>query len=82
MADDSANPDRQSLGRVLREFREEAGLTQKELAARSKTDDTYISRVEHGRIDVGWSTLLRLLRAATKDLRQLADAIERDASRS
>jgi len=81
MADDSANADRQSLGRVLREFREEAGLTQKALAARSKTDDTYISRVEHGRIDIGWSTLLKLLRAADKDLRQLADALEKDDSR-
>ncbi len=81
MADDSANADRQSLGRALRGFREEAGLTQKDLAARSKTDDTYISRVEHGRIDIGWSTLLKLLRAADKDLRQLADALEKDDSR-
>lgn len=80
MTDDSANADRLSLGRVLREFREEAGLTQKGLAARSKTDDTYISRVEHGRIDVGWSTLLRLLRAAEKDLRQLAETLEDDDS--
>lgn len=81
MADDSANADRHALGRVLREFRQEAGLTQRDLAARSKTDDTYISRVEHGRIDVGWSTLLRLLRAADKDLRQLAEALEKDDSR-
>ncbi len=46
-----------------------------ELAESSGTDDTYISRVEHGRIDVGWSTLLRLLHALGADLYRLADVL-------
>lgn len=51
-------------------------MTQKQLAERSDTDDTYISRVENGRIDIGWSTLMRLLEALGSDLHQLAQAIK------
>lgn len=50
-------------------------MTQKQLAERSDTDDTYISRVENGRIDIGWSTLMRLLDALGSSLHQLAQAI-------
>jgi transcriptional regulator with XRE-family HTH domain len=71
----NTNRSRSTLGRTLRELRDRAGLTQKELAGSSGTDDTYISRVEHGRIDVGWSTLQRLLAALGTDMHQLADAL-------
>jgi transcriptional regulator with XRE-family HTH domain len=72
---DNTNRSRSTLGQALRELRDRAGLTQKELAESSGTDDTYISRVEHGRIDVGWSTLWRLLDALGADLYRLADAL-------
>jgi transcriptional regulator with XRE-family HTH domain len=67
------------LGQALRELRTDAGLTQLDLAERAGSDDTYVSRLEHGRIDLGWSTLLRLLRALDVTLVQLADAIERQS---
>jgi transcriptional regulator with XRE-family HTH domain len=82
MDDDTTISHRHALGRALHEMRNRAGLTQKELAARSGTDDTYISRVEHGRIDVGWTTLLRLLTALDADLGDLAVEVEgRDSRR-
>jgi transcriptional regulator with XRE-family HTH domain len=77
MDDTTTNADRRALGRALRELRDKAGLTQKELAERSGTDDTYVSRVEHGRIDVGWSTLQRLLRALNTTPAELSAKIEK-----
>jgi transcriptional regulator with XRE-family HTH domain len=53
----------QALGRALRELRDRAGLSQTGLAARAGTGHTYVSRVEHGRIDLRWRTLVRLLNA-------------------
>jgi DNA-binding XRE family transcriptional regulator len=75
MNSDINNADRQALGRALRELRRQAGITQKEMTEREGLDETYISRVEHGRIDVKWTTLLRFLRVIGADLHQLADAI-------
>jgi transcriptional regulator with XRE-family HTH domain len=75
MNNDSTNPDRQILGLALRELRRQAGITQKEMTEREGLDETYISRVEHGRIDVKWTTLLRFLRVIGADLHQLSDAI-------
>jgi hypothetical protein len=50
------------------------------LAERAASDYTYVSRVERGRIDIGWSTLLRLVRALDANLGELVDAIERQQS--
>jgi transcriptional regulator with XRE-family HTH domain len=75
MNHDITNTDRHVLGRALRELRRQAGITQKETTEREGLDETYISRVEHGRIDVKWTTLLRFLRVFGADLHQLADAI-------
>jgi transcriptional regulator with XRE-family HTH domain len=69
------------LGQALRELRTYAGLTQQQLAQRAASDYTYISRVERGRIDIGWSTLLRLLRALDASLGDLVDAIEHQEAR-
>jgi transcriptional regulator with XRE-family HTH domain len=77
MTRDTAEADRRALGRALRALRERAGLTQKQLAKRAASDDTYVSRIEHGALDPGWSTLRRLLRALGASPRQLADAITR-----
>jgi len=68
---------RRVLGRALRELRTQAGITQKELAARASADDTYISQVETGHRDIRWSTITRLLIALDVSVADLAAAIER-----
>lgn len=75
MNSDITNTDRHVLGQALRELRRRAGITQREMTEREGLDETYISRVEHGRIDVKWTTLLRFLRVIGVDVHQLADAI-------
>ena len=65
-----------ALGRALRQLRQQAGLTQRELADRAGADDTYISQVETGRRDIRWSTITRLLNALDASIalaHQLAD---------
>lgn len=75
MPDTNTAVDRHVLGRALRELRTRAGMTQKEMSLREGLDETYVSRVEHGRIDVKWSTLLRFLRVLGADLKRLAEEI-------
>ncbi|HEV3047797.1 MAG TPA: helix-turn-helix transcriptional regulator [Solirubrobacteraceae bacterium] len=75
MTSDIPNTDRHVLGQALRELRRQAKITQKEMTEREGLDETYISRVEHGRIDVKWTTLLRFLRVIGADLHELADAV-------
>lgn len=65
----------QTLGRGLRTLREDAGMTQDELAVRAGTNAAALSHIEHGQRDARWSTLARLLAALDADLHQLADAI-------
>ncbi len=48
------------LGEKLKEERQKAGLTQKQLATRIGTKKTYISRVENGHTDVQASTLFKI----------------------
>ena len=48
------------IGVVLRQAREEAGITQEELARRLKTRKTAISRIENHAEDIKLSTLERV----------------------
>jgi transcriptional regulator with XRE-family HTH domain len=75
MGDIETAADRRVLGWALRELRTRAGMTQNEMSLREGLDETYVSRVEHGRIDVKWSTLRRFLRVLSADLKQLADQV-------
>jgi transcriptional regulator with XRE-family HTH domain len=80
MSDDTTDPilaSQRALGRALRELRDRAGLTQKELGARAGADDTYLSQVEGGHRDIRWSTVTRLLRALDATIGDLATAVER-----
>jgi transcriptional regulator with XRE-family HTH domain len=77
MDDETTQDDRHALGSALRELRLREGITQKEMTEREGLDETYISRVEHGRIDVKWTTLIRFLRVLRVDLHQLADEIKK-----
>jgi transcriptional regulator with XRE-family HTH domain len=53
-----------ALGALLREERRAAGLSQRELAARTKVSDAYLSQVERGRHEPS----LRVLTAVTSTL--------------
>ena len=55
--------------RLLRAAREQAGLTQRELARRSGTSQSVVARIEQGRTDPSSATLARLLAAAGYELR-------------
>jgi transcriptional regulator with XRE-family HTH domain len=54
--------------RLLRYARRRAGLTQRDLAAKCGVAQSYVARVESGRIDPSVSSLSRLLRACETTL--------------
>ena len=56
------------LGVLLRQAREEAGLTQEELAKRINTKKTAISRIENHAEDIKVSTLEKFAKALGKNL--------------
>lgn len=49
------------IGRMIKEFRMKAGLTQQELALRSGTTRNYISRIESGKSDINLGTLTKII---------------------
>lgn len=53
---------------LVREARARAGLSQRELGARAGKAQSEIARIEGGRQDPAFGTLLRLIRAAGFDL--------------
>lgn len=50
-----------AIGEILREARKEANLTQEELARRTGTKKSFISRIENGHSDIQLSTLYKLV---------------------
>jgi DNA-binding XRE family transcriptional regulator len=50
-----------AIGEVLREARREAHMTQDELAIKTGTRKSFISRIENGHSDIQLSTLFRLV---------------------
>lgn len=57
------------IGVLLRQARERAGVTQEDLARRTKTRKSAISRLENHAEDVRLSTIKRVARALGKSLR-------------
>ncbi len=57
------------IGVLLRQAREQAGVTQEDLARRTKTKKSAISRLENHAEDARLSTLERVARALGKSLR-------------
>ncbi len=57
------------IGIILKQAREEAGLTQEELAKRLRTKKTAISRIENHAEDIKLSTLEKFAQALGKHLR-------------
>jgi transcriptional regulator with XRE-family HTH domain len=56
-------------GRLVREARSRAGLSQRELASRAGTSQSVVARIESGQTRPGSAILNRLLEAAGFDLR-------------
>lgn len=50
-----------AIGEILRDARKEANMTQEELAAKTGTRKSFISRIENGQSDIQLSTLYRLV---------------------
>lgn len=48
------------IGELLKEARKEARMTQNQLALKTGTKKSYISRLENGKIDIQLSTLFRI----------------------
>ena len=57
------------IGVILKMAREEAGLTQQQLAEKLNTQKTAISRIENHAEDIKLSTLKKFAEALGKDLR-------------
>lgn len=74
LTDDAAD-DHRTLGRALRQLRDNVGITQDQLARTVGIGATYLSQIENGHRGVGWHTVTRILQALDADLHQLADAI-------
>ncbi len=51
------------IGRLIKETRLKSGLTQQELALKSGTTRTYISRIENERSDIELGTLKKIIEA-------------------
>lgn len=50
-----------AIGEIIREARKEARMTQEELAMKTGTKKSFISRIENGNSDIQLSTLYRLV---------------------
>ena len=50
-----------AIGEILREARNEAHMTQEQLAQKTGTRKSFISRIENGHSDIQLSTLYRLV---------------------
>jgi transcriptional regulator with XRE-family HTH domain len=64
------------LGKTVKALRAEAGMTQKELAARSCIDTSYISHIERGVANLTWVALGRLSRGLGMPLSALVKRVE------
>ena len=50
-----------AIGEIIRDARKEANMTQEQLAERTGTKKSFISRIENGHSDIQLSTLYKLL---------------------
>jgi transcriptional regulator with XRE-family HTH domain len=70
-----------ALGQAVRAMREQAGLTGKELAARAKISNSWLSRIEDGQVDPTWKTVRMIaqgLEVTTEQLADLAESFEKE----
>jgi transcriptional regulator with XRE-family HTH domain len=67
---------RLALGKALRALRDEAGITQEQLAGRLHVDATFVGRLERGQRGAHWRTIRRILAALDVSVAHFASAIE------
>jgi transcriptional regulator with XRE-family HTH domain len=72
----TAEQDQLILGRALRALRNEAGITQEQLAGRLKVDPTFVGRLERGQRGAHWRTIRRILAALDMSAVEFASAVE------
>jgi transcriptional regulator with XRE-family HTH domain len=65
-----------AFGRVLRQLRKEAGLTQEELGLEADLRRTYISILELGQQQPTLTTILKLARALNRSARDIVGLVE------
>jgi transcriptional regulator with XRE-family HTH domain len=70
------------VGRVLREAREQAGVTQQDVALRTRMDRAYLSEVENGKRSLSIDRLLRICRAIDVKAATVVARIERQLEAS
>jgi transcriptional regulator with XRE-family HTH domain len=66
----------QVLAQVLRELREEKGLSQKEFATSLGFSPSWLSRIESGDYDPPWSYICRVAKGLEISLGELEKAID------
>ena len=71
------SPEHAALGRAIREVRRSAGISQEDLADRSRLHRTYVGGIERGERNVSFGNLLKLANAL--DVR-LSDLLARSES--
>ena len=65
-----------ALGQLVRQKRQQAGISQEELASRSGLDRTYISGVERGVRNPSLTALLKIARGLKISVANLLDGLE------
>jgi transcriptional regulator with XRE-family HTH domain len=68
-----AQSDIEKFTRKLRHLREDAGISQEELAARAGLDRSYISLVERGRRSPTVNTLAKIAAVLSVEIREFFD---------
>lgn len=73
-ASHTTTPEMKALGQMLRELRQEAELTQQQIADRINVDRPMISNWELGKGNITWNMLHRLVNAYGKRLHYRAES--------
>lgn len=65
------------LGKAVRVLREEAKLTQLRLSLKAGVSSSWLSRIERGKVDPTWGTMLSIAAALEVSIETLAETAER-----
>lgn len=66
------SPEHAALGEAIRQLRQEAGMSQEELAERADTDLSQVGGIERGTRNPSYTTLLRLAAALDTTVGRIA----------
>jgi transcriptional regulator with XRE-family HTH domain len=71
---------RAALGRVIRLWREEKGISQEALAHQADFKRTYVGSIERGETNLGFEGLWQLLHALGRSWSELGHALDREGA--